>query len=265
MSTEEFFDFSVDEWTQQELDELAAWSAVDFELDAPYADRLVLDDEAKQLRAYLDSEMATLLQELSSDRVQAAAHYMPGGGDEIARRMKAIQAELLPRIYAGVRFTIPYLERHELQQTPSWCQIATASNAFASFGLEPVGQDEIAAAVRVTPESRPYPQEVRNFLEDRGLDTAELSSTVQLVDGLVAGARASLNMGYPAYPSQHTVLISGVRIDNGRIDFFVNDSNYDNGAQPMPLERMLQVLEPPFMHNVLNRSFLINKTSENKL
>ena len=62
---------------------------------------------------------------------------------------------------------------------------------------------------------------MRAFLESKELSTQQFDIVVQLVDTLVGGGK---NMGPPVYPQEHTILVSGVRIGQGNIGFWVNDS-----------------------------------------
>lgn len=245
----------------RELEDYAAWVLEENPEPEPYPNSFVLDETAFGQKAALGQALNALLQELASDEVQSRAHYGPGGPEEAAQKMRTLQADVLPRIYANVRFETPHLRQHVLQETPTWCQIASVCNALTALGYDAPSQQEVAAAKRVHPNGRPFPADMRDFLHENHLQTRDVVTVAQMMNALIVGDKAILNMGYPAYPMAHTVLVSGVRVEYGKIDFLMNDSDGDGAAQAVPLARMLQLLQPPFSYNTLNRSYVVSDRS----
>lgn len=250
-----------DDYTAEELEDYAAWANEPYtptEVSESYPDSFELDEAASQRKKALHQEVESLLIKLGSDDVRSKGYYSPGGGAEVVNELRDVQLRELAEIYAKTRFESPYLQWHAVQETPVWCQIASASNALEALGRVPVPQTEIAAAYGVAPEGRPFPDEMKAFLATKGLETRQADTVVQVIDELVAGNKLMLGLGYPAYPLQHTILVSGIRIDQGQIEFWTNDSAHQQGAQRMSLARMLELLEPPLDHNVLTRSFIVS-------
>lgn len=251
------------ELSEAELAEYAAWAseAVVVDPTEPYPREIQLDSLALQQKGILDSEIQSLHTKLTSEAVLRAGYYNPGGGAAAVAEMRSVQADLLPQIYADVRLETPYSRRHARQETPTWCQLACVSNALTALGQSPVSQVDIAAAKSVPRDGRPFPGEMRAFLADVGLHTEDIGSVSGLMDALLVGDKAVVNLGYPTYPVQHAVLVSGLRIGYGDITFLVNDPSQEY-VQDMSLGRMLQLLEPPLAHNLLHRSFIVSARNE---
>ncbi|MDB5178269.1 MAG: Papain-like cysteine protease AvrRpt2 [Patescibacteria group bacterium] len=225
----------------------------------PFPREFELREAAQQRKAGLDGKMDELLARLASDEVRGKAHYGPGGEAEVVAQMRALQLEELPKVYADVRYESDYLAWHTPQETESWCQLASLQNAFRALGDESVTQEDIAQTLHLNRLSPPFPSQLMDFAREKGLVVQEMDSVTDMVDALVAGSKVVLQTGYPAAPSQHTILVSGVRVDHGAIEFIYNDPATDNGDKSVSLGRMLELLEPPLAHNETNRSYALSK------
>jgi hypothetical protein len=254
----------VTELTGEDEDDYAAWAEwAAREPEAapePYPHELRLDETAQERKSELNTRMTALLDRLDSKDVQARGHYALGGESEVVTQMRQLQLEELPRIYADVRYESDYLLRHTRQATPDWCQLACIENAFRALGDETVTQDVIADAAGVHPGGPPFPEEMMDFARSRGLAVQTTDSVASMIDRLAHGSKIVLLTGYPVTPMQHAILVSGVRIDQGNIEFLYNNPSEDDGAKSVGLERMLQLLEPPLAHNKISRSYSLSRT-----
>lgn len=219
---------------------------------------LELDDDALTHKTWLDHKLQQLSDRLASDEVRDRGHYQPGGAAELIDEMRRLQLEELPKIYANTQYQSGYLVQHDQQETESWCQLACLSNASRALGQEPPAQREIAEALAVHPQERPFTAEVLDFARGRGFETQGVETIAQMIDTLTSGSKVVLNIGYPAFPMQHAVLVSGIRVDRGQFEFFCNDPAWQHGVQTLGLNRMLELLEPAQPHNALYRSYAIS-------
>ncbi len=237
----------------------ADWTDASEEVE-PYPHQLELNEAARQQKALLDTRMEGLLERLASDEVRGKGYSSPGGEAEVVSEMRKLQLEELPKIYADVRYESGYLQWHEVQETPDWCQLACVQNAFRALGDESVTQGEIARETRTHRQGRAFPDHVMEFVRGKEFEVEKMDSATAMIDALAGGSKVVLQTGYPVMPMQHSILVSGVRIDRGKIDFIYNDPALDEGAQTVPLDRMLRLLEPPLAHNKLNRSYAISRS-----
>lgn len=250
----------LDDLDEGDFEDYAAWAA-ELENTQSYSHHLELSEEATQDKLELSTQLDKILTRLASDEVQSKGHYNPGGGAEVVDEMIKLQLQELPKIYAGIHYESDFLRWHARQKTENWCQLASMQNAFTALGDSSVTQEGIAQKLHIHPDGRPFPDDLMQFARDKGMDVKKLDSVTEMIDLLASSSKIILNTGYPVVPIQHAILISGVRINHGEIEFFYNDSASDDGVKTVHLERMLKLFEPPLAHNTLNRSYAISRAS----
>jgi len=260
--TEEDYSFpDVEELDDDDLQAYADWadeqSSTEIE---PYPHQLELSEAMQQRKSELDTQIDKMLVRLASEEVRSKGHYNAGGEAEVASEMRKLQLQELPGIYADTRYESDFLAWHARQETEDWCQLASLENAFKALGDTSVTQGSIAQELNIHPGSRPFPDNLVSFVRNKGLDASKMDSVTGMIDALVDGGKIILHTGYPAVAIQHAVLVSGVRIDHGTIEFLYNDSAMDEGIKTLPLSRMLELLEPPFAHNAINRSYAVSRS-----
>jgi hypothetical protein len=246
---------------EEDYESYRDWAEQEPQETEPYPHTFELNEAATERKAKLEEQMTRLLERLASDKVSTKGHYSPGGEAEVVTEMRKIQLAELPRIYADIRYESDYLQWHTRQETESWCQLASLQNSFRALGDESISQDDIAQAVGIHREGRPFPDDLRDFAQSKGYRVQTMESGTQMIDALANGSKVVLETGYPASPVEHTVLVSGIRIDHGKIEFICNDPALDQGAKPVGLARMLELLEPPLAHNKLTRSYAVSRGS----
>lgn len=210
---------------EAELAEYAAWAE---ELNCAAADTLPhhfeLSDEAQTLKNEVATTVDAMMIHYESNEVRHKLYTEPGGEMEVLGKIQAYQLNMLPQIYKDVRYESPSLQFHTTQETEHCCQTTCVQNALSAFGVE-LSQSEIAQAAGISLQVPPFPGQLMDFVRAQGFVVEEAKSVMAMIDDLIDGRKTIIHLGQPFFPVEHAILVSGVRIDNGTIEFIVNDPN----------------------------------------
>lgn len=221
-----------------------AWAEelVELSVDATLPQYFEFDENARSLKTEAATTINAMMAVFASEEVRQKGYYQPGGEAEVLQSVQAYQYQVLPEIYKGVRFESPSLEFHATQETPVSCQPTCIQNAFEALGVRTT-QADIAAACGFTLQAAPFPGQLMDYAKQRGFAVEEVKSIFDMIDELVDGKKVVIHLGQPAFPVEHAILVSGVRIENGTIDFIVNDP-VQSQSQRLPLEVMMPHINP---------------------
>lgn len=184
---------------------------------------LSLNPESREVLEELKLELKNLQDRLSSPDTQKIPFTEQGGEQSIGRQMVALQRDKLPQIFKDTIFESSYLSTHDIQKEKYSCQLASVGNVLKALGLQ-VTEKEIAEAVGKNGEfANIWPGELIEYLKNKGLDVSEIGSALEAIEVLIAGGKIVLPLLPPKYSLPHTVVISGVKIENGEIGFYIND------------------------------------------
>jgi len=218
----------------------------------PVVDRLPpefkLNEESLTRKQDLQRQLDELHRRLISPEVQEKAYYGSGGQNEVIVRMQALQREKLPEVYADIRYESGFLPIHTMQRSEKWCQLASMENALRTFDPQSlITQEDIAQELQVAHHSGPETSRLMDWARRRGFRVDEVSTVLDMISTLTTGGKVMLSMGQHAtgYGVGHTILISGIQIDRGKIVFIDNDSGLlGNTPGTIGLNRMIELIQP---------------------
>lgn len=219
----------------------------------------ILDKESKERLNRLKAELTILAEKLALSEVQKKAFEQPGGEQEIGKKMAELQIKMLPEIFKNVEFTSDYLKIHSTQKNKKSCQLACASNVFSALNLPEKSEEEISEAIGNKGETASvWPNQIKNYLESLGLRIQEIKNITEAIEALIEDEKIIMPMMAPKYPVSHDVLISGIKIDNGQIEFFVNDPSYRNHVETIQLQSIGDAIIPYSFHKI-NLPYSVSK------
>jgi len=162
-------------------------------------------------------------------------------------------------MYRDTVLQTPYLKTHNIQAEEYSCQVASASNILKALGFD-ITEEEVACSIgkKGNVKSNVWPKDIIEYLEKEGLEVKRINNTLEAIELLIAGAKIVLPLQPPKYPYSHTIIISGVKIDHGNIEFYINDPNNRNHAEKMPLSNMINNIMPHYYLRV-NPVYAISK------
>lgn len=250
-----------EELDDAEIAAYIAWieeQAVDAEPDT-LPKQFELDSEAQALKAQASDILFGLTTKLESEDVRRRGYLQQGGEHEVIKEMQEYQAVTLPEIFKNVRFESDSLFTHTTQETPVSCQPTCIQNALHCFGVE-VTQAEIAQACRFDHYAAPpFPGQMIDYVREKGF-TVEIQKTVfDMINSLTQGAKVVIDLGQPTFPVEHAILATGIRIENGSIDFLINDPQ-TSAVQTLSLEKMLAYICPT-QYRVLSPTYSISRNN----
>lgn len=214
----------------------------------PLSETIIADRVLQEIRTALQKRLADLVDRLGSSEVQKLPFTATNGEESIGEEMIRIQKELLPQIYGQTIFESRYLANHHIQTRQYSCQLATAVNALKALDPDSsVTEEEIAKAVGSdgSREGNIWPHEVLDCLTQKhGLKSRKISTTLQAIDALLDGEKIILPLLPPKYPFPHVVLISGIKMDHGEIEFYVNNAQHNSYPEVMPLSSVIDLIIP---------------------
>lgn len=218
----------------------------------------LLNIEARTALENLQQELQKLCTQLSSPDISRTQEIATG------QQIVSIQKEQLPKIYRDVSLETPYLATHNIQNERYSCQLASASNILKGLGLD-VTENEVAKAIGKTGEAEGnvWQHELSKYLETLGLEVKRVMNALEVIESLIAGGKIVLPLLPPKYPYPHTVIISGIKIDHGNIEFYINDPQYKNYAETIPLGVVVENTVP-YSYYAITPVFAVSKKSADK-
>ncbi|MFA6437519.1 MAG: C39 family peptidase [Candidatus Paceibacterota bacterium] len=228
-----------EQFDQTETGEFVEQKVEDIEPDA-----FSLSPESRQTLEDLKLKLQDFRDRFVSSDTQKIPFTEPGGEQDIARKMTALQKEKIPQIFKETDFESSHLAIHETQKEKNSCQLASVSNILGALGIE-VSEKEIAGEIGKSGEFADiWPDQLVKYLRDKGLDVTRINDTLEAIDVLIRGGKIVLFLLPPKYPVAHAVAISGVKINHGKIEFYVNDPQYKNYAETLSLDDLVDIIIP---------------------
>ena len=203
-----------------------------------------LSMESREALEELRRELKNLQDRLDSTETKKSAFGAPGGEQEIGKQMVTLQREKLPKIFGNTELESPYLPTHDIQTEQYSCQLATTANVLKALGM-PTTEKEIAEAIGKSGKTaNVWPEELSVYLRSKGLEVSKISSVLEAIDALTRGGKIILPLVPPKYPISHAIAISGIKIKNGKIEFYINDPQYKNYAETVSLDDIVDAVIP---------------------
>lgn len=209
------------------------------------SDILALSPECQKMLEDLKLELENLLNRLDSPDVQKIWFTDPGGEQEIGKQIIALQNEKLPEIFKDTDFESPYLSIHNIQKENNTCSLAALSNALLALGFKAT-EEEIVEEFKtnIKPIAGVLPEEQIKYLNAKGFNVLKLTSALEMVESLIKGGKVILCLRPPKYPISHAIVISGIKIDHGKIEFYINDSSHKNYAETASFSDVVDIIIP---------------------
>jgi len=209
-----------------------------------------LSTESREALEELSRELKNLQGRLDSPEIKKIAFGASGGEQEIGKQMVTLQKENLPKIFGNTEFETPYLPTHDIQTEQYSCQLATTANVLRALGI-PSTEREIAEAIGKSGKTASiWPEELSVYLRSKGLEVSKISSVLEAINSLISGGKIILPLVPPKYPISHAVAISGIKIKNGKIEFYINDPQYKNYAEAVSLDDIADTIIPYSFHKM---------------
>lgn len=211
---------------------------------------VLLDAESREVLEELKQELKILVDCLNAPETGKLEFGAPGGEQEIGGKIVALQNEKVPKVFGNTEFESPHLRVHNLQTEQYSCQLATTANVLEALGVS-VTEKEIAEAIgKEGKTANIWPEELSAYLGEKGLEISRISSALEAIDALIKGKKIILPLLPPKYRVPHTVAISGIKIRNGKIEFYINDPQYQNYAETVSLNDITDTMIPYSFHKI---------------
>lgn len=225
---------------------------------------ILLNEESLNILNGLSSKLNGLQRQLNSPEVRRIGFNEQGGEQSIGKEMASLQMEKLPKIFSGVDFESPHLQTHDTQTEQYSCQLATAANVLTALGISTT-EKEIAEAVGKSGSVADiWTEELSTFLRNRGLEVSRIYNALEIINSLIKGGKIILPLMPPKYPIPHTIAVSGVKIKDGKIEFYINDSQYKNYAETISLGDIVDVAIPYSFNELAPIYAVSRKITEDK-
>lgn len=223
----------------------------------------LLSTESREALKELSRELKNLQDRLDTPETKKLAFSAPGGEQDIGKQMATLQREKLPKIFGNTEFESPYLPTHDVQTERHSCQLATTVNVLKALGV-PATEKETAEAIGKSGKTaNVWPEELSVYLKSKGLEVSKISSALEAIESLIRGGKIILPLVPPKYPISHAVAISGIKIKNGKIEFYINDPQYKNYAEVVSLDDIADAIVPYSFHK-LTQAYAVSKKDVEK-
>lgn len=141
-------------------------------------------------------------------------------------KIRRYECEELPKLYQDtVSMPVVYLGEHHHQLENFSCTLATTLNAMEALDRRgSTTEADIARAIGQSGSESPVGVgRTKEYLKTQDLFVEELWNALQVIQALEHGGVVSLTRYREGGKVAHQILLSGVKIQKGKIEFIVND------------------------------------------
>jgi len=228
-----------EQFNQTETGDIVEQKVEDIEPDA-----FSLNSESREALEDLKLRLQDFRDRLTLSDTQKIPFNEPGSEQDIAKQMTALQKERIPQIFKETDFESSHLTIHDTQKEKNSCQLASVSIILRALGIE-ISEKEIAEEIGKSGEfADVWPDQLVGYLKNKGLDVVRINNALEAIDILIKGGKIVLFLLPPKYPISHAVAISGIKINHGKIEFYVNDPQYKNYAETLSLDDLTDIIIP---------------------
>lgn len=145
---------------------------------------------------------------------------------EADKKIKGFELNAISELYKDKTEHSPiFLSEHHRQSHGLSCTLATALNVMEALNIRGnLIEADIARAIGSGGEDSPVVLDhTINYLKSKGLSVRELWNALDLIEVLEQGGVVSLTECPKGWAVPHQILISGVSIEQGKIEFIIND------------------------------------------
>lgn len=223
---------------------------------SPVSSKFDFAPEEQELLITLRGEIDNLVAHLQDPVVTDLPFSSPGGEQSIGRQLVNLQLERLPQLFKDSEMEVPHLATHTRQMEGNSCQLACASSILTGLGIK-TSELEVAKGIGQNGEHATiWPGEVIEYLQGEGLRVERMNSMLDVIQALVEGGKIMLSLKPPRWPIPHAVTVSGLSIDHGDIELYVNDPQYKESAEVVSFRSFVDVVIP-YSFDTLSPSFAV--------